>query len=197
VCRCARCCAAWDDVASTTSADDVVIPADSDHHHHHHCSHPIHHRLVLVLSLSLSLSLQLVTGTLTSRPTGPLICTIHTTYAPRLTSSHPSRRNCYYHQRWTWVQFAGPNPTLPNVFTTQRNPIFSPQTRPDPTQPNPTHGTQLTHKWTRPMSISDYYTVPFYGHYTGQPLSAGNPIQELEDFVPAKFYCRHDLAGGN
>jgi len=37
----------------------------------------------------------------------------------------------------------------------------------------------------------------FYGHYTGQPALAGMYSYELEDFVGAKFYCPHALAGGN
>jgi len=38
---------------------------------------------------------------------------------------------------------------------------------------------------------------PFYGHYTGQPASAGTSGYELEDFVGAKFYRwrLHALAG--
>jgi len=36
---------------------------------------------------------------------------------------------------------------------------------------------------------------PFYGHYTGQPASAGTSI--LEDLAGAKFYCPHALAGGD
>jgi len=38
---------------------------------------------------------------------------------------------------------------------------------------------------------------PFYVHYTGQPVLAGTPSQELEDSVPGKFYCPHALADGN
>jgi len=35
----------------------------------------------------------------------------------------------------------------------------------------------------------------FNGHYTGQAALAGTPDFELEDFVGAKFYCLHALAG--
>jgi len=38
---------------------------------------------------------------------------------------------------------------------------------------------------------------PFYGHYTGQPALHGTSSKELEDFVGAKFYCLHALAGSN
>jgi len=30
--------------------------------------------------------------------------------------------------------------------------------------------------------------LPFYSHYTGQPVLTITPIKELEDFVGAKFY---------
>jgi len=37
----------------------------------------------------------------------------------------------------------------------------------------------------------------FYGHHTSQPALASTPTYELEDFVGAKFYCPHAVAGGN
>ena len=39
--------------------------------------------------------------------------------------------------------------------------------------------------------------LPRYGHYTGQPALDGTRSQELEDFVEAKFYCKHAVADGN
>jgi len=39
--------------------------------------------------------------------------------------------------------------------------------------------------------------APFYGHYTGQPASAGTSSKELGDIVGAKFYCLHALADSN
>jgi len=39
--------------------------------------------------------------------------------------------------------------------------------------------------------------LPFYGQYTGQPVLAGSPSYELEDFLGAKVYCPHALADGN
>ena len=41
------------------------------------------------------------------------------------------------------------------------------------------------------------HTPPFYGHYTGQPALAGTSIQELKDFVGAKFCCPPALANSN
>jgi len=38
---------------------------------------------------------------------------------------------------------------------------------------------------------------PFYGLYPGQPVLAGPPVKNWEDFVGAKFYCRHALADVN
>jgi len=38
---------------------------------------------------------------------------------------------------------------------------------------------------------------PFYSHYTGQPVVAGNPSWELDDFIRAQFDCLHTLANGN
>ena len=37
--------------------------------------------------------------------------------------------------------------------------------------------------------------LPCYGHYTGQPVLAGTPVEKLEDFE-AEFYCPHALADG-
>ena len=31
---------------------------------------------------------------------------------------------------------------------------------------------------------------PFDGHYLRQPVLAGTPGKQLEDFVGAKFYCK-------
>jgi len=39
--------------------------------------------------------------------------------------------------------------------------------------------------------------LPFYCHYTGQPVLAGTPSSELDDFVGAEFYSPHALANGN
>jgi len=39
--------------------------------------------------------------------------------------------------------------------------------------------------------------LPFYSHYTSQPVLAGTSGYELEDFVGAKFYCPHAIADGN
>jgi len=49
------------------------------------------------------------------------------------------------------------------------------------------------------LHLCDDVTQPplFYGHYASQPMLAGTSSYELEDFVGAKFYSPHALAGGN
>jgi len=42
-----------------------------------------------------------------------------------------------------------------------------------------------------------YYYYNYYSHYTGEPALDSTPNWELEDFIPAKFYCLPALAYGN
>jgi len=50
---------------------------------------------------------------------------------------------------------------------------------------------------TNPAAAATALLLPFYGHHTGKPASAGTLSEKLEDFVAAKFYCPHALADGN
>jgi len=40
-------------------------------------------------------------------------------------------------------------------------------------------------------------TVTDMHHYTGQPLTAVTPSEELDDFAGVIFYCLHAVAEGN
>ena len=48
---------------------------------------------------------------------------------------------------------------------------------------------------SKPVSLKKL--LPFYGSYTGQPVLAGTPSSEPEDFVGAIFNFLHEFADGS